>query len=650
MRHNQITFYGILILILFFAQAFKSQNSVPDSTIITTIRDSYFQNFDHLTRSLEAFQEALVNLKSKPTEVQQKFLESREAYKKIEFLAAYLDPEFVKDYINGPPLPSMERKAEEISVLQPEGFQILEELLFAEDPVVNEAEIKSLSAKLYETHRSLKSYQKKVYFTDRHVFEGARAQVLRVFTLGLTGFDSPSLENVMQEQVVALQAALDNLNYYMPVLNNRDKVLASDLTATFEGAIQYLKENNDFDTFDRMHFLRRYINPLFALIFDAQMALGVETIYETSVLGQKHAINIKAKNIFANDFINQVYFSRSSQDKFTGKVIELGKLLFFDPVLSQNHERSCASCHNPSLAFTDGQRKSTAFDFKGTVDRNSPTLVNAVYADRFFYDLRAGVLDDQIEHVVVDRKEFNNTFLDIINKIGESEEYVSLFREAFPELGDDLIKKYSISASLAAYVSSLSGFNSSFDQYVREESDQLSSEAIKGFNLFMGKAACGTCHFAPVFNGLVPPEFHESESEVLGVPASKDKSVPLIDKDLGRSKGRLREHADIFQHSFKTTTVRNAALTAPYMHNGVYDNLEEVIDFYNSGGGIGLGLQVENQTLPPDPLDLSEEEASQLVAFMESLTDTTGMTSMPKSLPKFKNDKALNQRKIGGVY
>ena len=126
--------------------------------------------------------------------------------------------------------------------------------------------------------------------------------------MGLTGFDSPSLENVMQEQVVALQAAFDNLKYYGPVLQSRDNTLATSLTATFEGAIQYLRENDDFDTFDRMHFLQQYTNPLFALIFDAQMALGVETIYEASLLTQKHVVNIKAKNIFANDFINQMYF------------------------------------------------------------------------------------------------------------------------------------------------------------------------------------------------------------------------------------------------------------------------------------------------------------------------------------------------------
>lgn len=647
MRHNQIVFY---VLILFSTQSFRSQYYIADSTIITTIRDAYFQHFDHLTRSLEAFREALVELESKPKDARQKFLKSREAYKRIEFLAAFLDPEFVKDYINGPPLPSMERKAEEISVLQPEGFQILEELLFAEDPSANKTEIKALAEKLFETHHTLKAYQKKVYFTDRHVFEGARTEILRIFTLGLTGFDSPSLENVMHEQVVALQAAFESIKHYMPALKSRDNVLAVHLSSAFEGAIEYLRENNDFDTFDRMHFLKHYTNPLFALIFDAQMALGVETIHEVSMLTQKHAVNIKAKNIFANDFVNLMYYSRSPQDKYTDQVVELGKLLFFDPILSRNHERSCASCHNPALAFTDGKRKSTAFDFKGTVDRNSPTLVNAVYADRFFYDLRVGVLDDQIEHVVVDHKEFDNTFLDIIEKLGESDKYVSLFRQAFPELEGEPVKKYSISASLAAYVSSLSGFNSPFDQYVRGESDQLSPGAIKGFNLFMGKASCGTCHFAPVFNGLVPPEFHESESEVLGVPASKDKTDPALDQDLGRSKGRLREHADIFQHSFKTTTVRNVALTAPYMHNGVYDNLEEVIEFYNEGGGVGLGLQVENQTLPPDPLALSEEEKGQLVAFMEALTDTTGMTSVPKYLPKFKNDQDLNQRKIGGVY
>jgi cytochrome c peroxidase len=167
----------------------------------------------------------------------------------------------------------------------------------------------------------------------------------------------------------------------------------------------------------------------------------------------------------------------------------------------------------------------------------------------------------------------------------------------------------------------------------------------------MGKAACGTCHFAPTFNGTVPPGYSESESEVLGVPSVNTTDNPPIDPDLGRLGNRHpRDEAEIYRHSFKTVTVRNVTLTAPYMHNGVYNTLEEVVDFYNRGGGAGMGMDLPFQTLPFSELNLNEGEVADLVAFMETLTDTTGMTKMPAVLPKFEDNEEWNTRKIGGEY
>jgi cytochrome c peroxidase len=200
-------------------------------------------------------------------------------------------------------------------------------------------------------------------------------------------------------------------------------------------------------------------------------------------------------------------------------------------------------------------------------------------------------------------------------------------------------------------VVSLSSFNSPFDQYVRGERKELPEAAKRGFNLFMGKAACGTCHFAPSFNGLVPPFYEESESEVLGVPSTPGSENLVIDPDLGRlESSRPQDEAYFYAFSFKTPTVRNAALTAPYMHNGVYETMEEVIDFYNKGGGLGMGIDIPHQTLPDAPLNLNEGEVKDLIAFMEALTDTTGMTNIQLELPKFEGMSELNKRMSGGYY
>jgi len=167
---------------------------------------------------------------------------------------------------------------------------------------------------------------------------------------------------------------------------------------------------------------------------------------------------------------------------------------------------------------------------------------------------------------------------------------------------------------IAAYIRSLQQMSTPFDRYMKGDTAALSAWAVKGFNLFMGKAKCGTCHFMPLFNGAVPPYFDKIESEVLGVPLSKDQAV--VDTD----SGAYNIYRIGYQmYSFKTPTVRTSTQTAPYMHNGIYQTLDEVIDFYDHGGGAGLGIELEFQTLPSDSLHLTAEEKQQIKAFLEVL-------------------------------
>ena len=180
-------------------------------------------------------------------------------------------------------------------------------------------------------------------------------------------------------------------------------------------------------------------------------------------------------------------------------------------------------------------------------------------------------------------------------------------------------------AALAAYVRSLIAFDAPFDRALRGDTNAVSSAVRRGFNVFMGKAACGTCHFAPLFSGTVPPTFVVSDPEVIGVPRTLDARAPL-DRDLGR--GAIDRRSGM-AHAFKTPSVRNAALTAPYMHNGALRTLDDVIDFYDRGGGAGRGLDVPNQTLAAHPLHLTAAERRELLAFLESLTDTAGTTARP---------------------
>jgi cytochrome c peroxidase len=172
--------------------------------------------------------------------------------------------------------------------------------------------------------------------------------------------------------------------------------------------------------------------------------------------------------------------------------------------------------------------------------------------------------------------------------------------------------------AIASYIRTLNTFNSKFDKNIRGEENTLTEQEKRGFNLFAGKALCATCHFAPIFNGTVPPNFNDTELEFIGVPATTDTINAKISSDLGRYN--LFKTAER-KHFFKTPTIRNISKTAPYMHNGVYATLEEVLDFYNKGGGVGLGIDPKYQTLPFDNLNLSKEEITAIIDFMKTLTD-----------------------------
>jgi cytochrome c peroxidase len=576
--------------------------------------------------------------------------EARLQYKKIEFLLAYLDGYAVKKNINGAPLPSVEPNVPKVIEITPSGLQVLDELAYGDDPFSEKEKIKELAQKLSADFEDMRAYQSKLKLTHRHVFEALRQGLLRVFTLGLTGFDTPGSANAIPEARAAFEGMYGIFKNYMPMLTEKDRGLAIVMDARMEYTLQYLADNNDFDTFDRLEFLKNHIEPQYQLFYEIHKALGIEFAEETDKMPR--AVNYHAISMFAPDFLNAGYYANLDlKHPLMGKRAELGKILFFDPILSKENNRACASCHQPEKAFTDGLPQSLASNGKEHLKRNSPTLVNAVFADQYFWDLREQRLDRQMLHVVMSKDEFDTDYVEIINKLKQSAEYGQLFSAAYPEYPQYQISTYTISDALSAYIASLTDFDSPFDQYVRGETGVIDPAVVRGFNLFMGKAACGTCHFAPAFNGTVPPTYDESESEVLGIPTSPDTLNVQMDGDLGRyASGIPGYKADFYKNSFKTVTLRNVALTAPYMHNGVFSTLEEVVDYYNRGGGVGLGMDLPHQTLPFDELKLTKAEQADLVAFMKSLTGDMTKYGSPSRLPLFEGQAAWNARKIGGEY
>jgi cytochrome c peroxidase len=323
--------------------------------------------------------------------------------------------------------------------------------------------------------------------------------------------------------------------------------------------------------------------------------------------------NFEAPTFFEDDSFNIAYFTPATNLNPTKKQITLGKKLFFDKRLSANNSMACATCHIPEKAYADGMALN--LDNTGNkLERNTPTLINSAFQQSFFLDGRSESIIDQISSVFTNDKEFASNVHEFSDAILEDVTYVSEFKAAF---GKTPTKNVELIKAISSYIFTLNGFNSKFDRNIRGEEDTFTHEEKLGLNLFMGKALCATCHFMPLTNGTVPPFFRETEKEVIGVPETADNQI--LDDDLG-FYWKFTE--PLHKGMFKTPTLRNVVLTAPYMHNGVYNTLEEVLHFYNLGGGGGMGFDLDHQTLPFNELNLTETEQKAIIAYLKTLNDS----------------------------
>lgn len=542
MKQKSLLFTSLLCLALFWMAASKPVADITPTS--DAIKKYYVEGLNEYQARLQEFNRQLASKEANSGDWQTSFRSVRRAYKRIEFLLAYLDEESNRDFLNGPPLPWVNRVIAEVEVVEPMGMQIIEEHLYAEDAAANKAEIQRITTELIQNFKSIRLSQMRYPLTDRQIMEAIRAGILRITALGITGFDTPGAGESLPESAISMDAMRHAVSYYLPHLPPSSVLLADSIKTSFDVAIFRLGAGVPFESFDRLNLIRDCLEPLYGQILQLQLSLGIETIYQTTSFSQ--AVNYLSPHMFSEGVLNDHYYSGIGAQVENMEAIALGRMLFFDPVLSANNERACASCHRPELAFTDGLPKSKASTYEGFVDRNSPTLINSVFADKYFYDLRSDRLENQAEHVIFNPKEFNTTYYDILSKLEASDEYGRRFKEAFGKPANI----QDISRALAAYVRSLQSFNSPVDRYLRGDQVQLSAQVQQGFNLFMGKALCGTCHFAPVFSGLVPPYFTENESEVIGVPADPKAPRPDIDPDPGRyDNGRPRDRAPHLKHS-----------------------------------------------------------------------------------------------------
>ena len=544
---------------------------------------------------------------------QARFIDARLAFKRIEFLAAYYEPSTTRA-MNGPALPRVDDEEGPETVYPPEGFQVIEELLFPEPDASERQQVVNETRNLLAYVTRLRTTAARQLITDDRLWDAAKIEIARVVSLGITGFDSPIALQSLRESAAALHGVHVAVAGYRARLGEQ---AWHTLDSTFTSAIGMLSPPQSFDRFDRLAFITAAANPLAHGLARArtQLAIGIPT--------ERRGWRTEAVTLFDAAAFDAQAFASPNTAPATADRVSLGRALFYEAGLSDDGRVSCASCHDPEKAFTDGRVRSASRSGRGVL-RNAPTIINAGLQVGSFYDLRTTYLEDQVTDVLKNAEEMHGSIDDAAARLARDSSYRSRFTDAFPADRDSSLHGRNIRFAIAAYIRSLQALNSRADRALRGDVAALTADERLGMNLFMGKAKCGTCHFAPLFNGTVPPSYQESEVEVLGVPSTPVTRGARVDPDSGRFRiTRSAPHL----HAFKTPSVRNAALTAPYMHNGVYRTLDEVVDFYNRGGGAGIGVQLEHQTLPTDRLHLTARERRALVRFMEALTDTAGVVS-----------------------
>ncbi|TGE18562.1 cytochrome c peroxidase [Hymenobacter elongatus] len=565
------------------------------------VKEYYSYHLSQLHTTLTRFQDA--GYRADTTALRREFAACRAEYKHLEFAVEYYYPHAAQR-INGAALPETE-PGEPGEVIPPTGFQVLEEYVYAApDSRANRDLIHQEIDNLLYQVRHLRQQAPVLSFSDAEVFDAVRLNLYRLAAKGLSGFDSPAAHASLPEAAVTLQSSRQVLALFAvpPALTTQLERCQAAVAAP----------RHDFNSFDRAIFFVRYFNPALAALRQAQVAQQIP------FLAARRAVRVQAGGYFVADAFDPGFFAPADAAAPTPAVLALGKALFQEPLLSGRGGRSCASCHVPGRAYTDGLRVNSSLLGKESLERNTPTLLNAALQPDQFYDGRVHFLEDQVHAVVSNKAEMGGQLSEAPALLRKKSAYAALFAQAFTTERQPVTER-NIRRAVATYVRSLVRLNSRFDHYLRGDTTVLSRQEVLGFNLFMGKAQCGTCHYMPLFNGTVPPLYDKAESEVLGVPATADTLRPTLDADQGKFLLYGVAHQ---QHAFKTPTVRNAALTAPYMHNGVYHTLEQVLDFYNKGGGIGLGLAVPTQTLAEDRLHLSTAEQQAIIAFIKALNDT----------------------------
>lgn len=357
-------------------------------------------------------------------------------------------------------------------------------------------------------------------------------------------------------------------------------------------------------------------------IMKPMLAVGAIALFSTTAFADAALEKMKA------EYQRPTETPYPDDNLYTKEKAELGKMLFFEPRLSGHNHFTCAMCHNPSLGWSDGLELGFG-EGMNRLGRRTPTILNLAWADVFMWDGRFSSLEEQALGPIGAAVEMNQPLEKLVPKLKKVPGYVTAFNVAFPGEG---ITLENIAKAIATYERTVVSAVAPFDKWIAGDESAISESAKRGFKLFNEKARCARCHSGWNFTD---DSFHD-----IGLPITKDrKHLHVSDHmasndDHGKEKIHIHKadkgRGDHFpnnvkmQYAFKTPGLRNLTERQPFMHDGSMGSVREVIEHYNKGGEKRPSLSDEMK-----PLNLTEAEINDLIAFMKSAESNDEPTTLP---------------------
>jgi cytochrome c peroxidase len=291
-------------------------------------------------------------------------------------------------------------------------------------------------------------------------------------------------------------------------------------------------------------------------------------------------------------------FKKPSKNSHKTTPDQLGRMLFFDKILSGDKSIACASCHNPAFAYADTVAFSKGVNGKFTA-RNSPSVMNMASREALFWDGRATTLEEQVLAPIQNPNEMNCAIAEVVYRLNHSKKYTQLFSEVFNQKPSE----QNLEIAIASFEKTLETSNTANDRWLNDQPDGLNEQQIRGRTVFFNKGKCIECHYTPDFTG---DEF---------------KNIGLFDGATWNDSGRYAVTKNVSDiGKFKVPGLRNCSITAPYMHDGSFKTLAQVIDFYNEPDKY-IKATTPRDSLIASPLGMSKTEMLDLEAFLNGMTD-----------------------------